>query len=153
MNRKYSVIKKGVWLLLPCLWMVLIFYFSHQPAETSSELSGGLVAKLIEILHLPVTEHFVRKTAHFVEYTVLGILVANGVRVIFLKFRPWVAGFFCAFYSITDEVHQWFIPGRSCQLSDMLLDTAGAVTGVLLLWLLLLWAKRREFRRSPRREG
>lgn len=137
MKQKSFHFSEAVMVLLPLIWMGLIFYFSHQPAEQSAELSGGLVARLIEIFHLPFTEHFVRKAAHFTEYAVLGVLVFNAARVIFSGRCPWAALLVCGLYSVTDEVHQLFVPGRSCQLSDMLLDTAGAAVGILL-WRLVL---------------
>ena len=34
-------------------------------------------------------------------------------------------------YAITDEVHQRFVPGRSCQAADWAIDTAGAALGLL----------------------
>ncbi len=42
-----------------------------------------------------------------------------------------------ALYSVTDEFHQRFVPGRSCQLSDMLLDSCGAAIGILLVLFIL----------------
>lgn len=127
-------LKKVIWFLLPAAWMILIFYFSSQSAEESAELSGGLLAKLTEIFNLPLTEHFLRKAAHFSEYMILGALVLNGIMRNFSKAYPQIAVLICALYSMSDEIHQHFIPGRSCQLSDMLLDTTGAALGVLLLW-------------------
>ena len=39
-------------------------------------------------------------------------------------------------YAITDEWHQYFIPGRSAQVSDILLDAVGVLTGIILVILL-----------------
>ena len=36
-------------------------------------------------------------------------------------------------YAATDEFHQLFVPGRSGQISDVILDSAGAALGVLLM--------------------
>ena len=135
MKRKSFSLGKLITLLLPLAWMVLIFCFSHQPAEQSAELSNGLVSKLIEIFHLPFTDHFVRKSAHYSEYALLGILTANAMRLYLSKNSSWAALAVCSFYSVTDEFHQLFIPGRSCQFSDMLLDTAGSAVGIFLCWL------------------
>ncbi|GAA0469529.1 VanZ family protein [Alkalibacillus silvisoli] len=121
------------------LWMALIFYFSHQPAEESSELSGSVVDLVISIA--PFIEgdsdwvHFlVRKGAHFFVYFVLGILVINGLRVsgISIKRSALASVFICLLYAISDEVHQLYIPGRSGEVSDVILDTIGASVGVLV---------------------
>lgn len=46
---------------------------------------------------------------------------------------PWAIG---TIYAISDEVHQLFVEGRSCELRDMLIDSAGVIAGVLLMsWL------------------
>ena len=154
MKQRGANIKKIIIILLPLAWMAMIFYLSHQPAEQSAELSGGIVANLIEIFHLPVTEHFVRKAAHFSEYAVLGILVVNAVRLFVSNHFLWTSVVVCSLYSVTDELHQLFIPGRSCQVSDMLLDTAGSAAGVLLWWLVIcLMKKRKQVLRDKDEEG
>lgn len=38
----------------------------------------------------------------------------------------------CVLYAVTDEVHQAFIPGRGPRVSDVLIDTAGSITGILI---------------------
>lgn len=77
----------------------------------------------------------VRKAAHAGEYAVLGILMAASFRL-YLKWKgirlmivTWAAA---VIYAATDEFHQLFVPGRSGQLSDIMLDGAGAAAGILL---------------------
>lgn len=146
-DRRFDA-KKIIALMLPLVWMLLIFYFSAQTAEDSAELSGGIVADLIAFLNITLSEHFVRKAAHFSEYAMLGFLTANAVRLNFSGSYPRIAVLICAFYSVTDEFHQIFVPGRSCQLSDMLLDTAGSVFGILIIWLFLHLLGRRKVKKS-----
>ena len=51
--------------------------------------------------------------------------------------RVWlVAWLFCVLYAVTDEVHQHFVPGRGCQVQDVLIDSAGAAAGILLYQLI-----------------
>lgn len=111
-------------------------------------------------------DHPVRKTAHAAEYAVLALLAAgvyipgkrqnrkifeaaaergsgkrSGVRTgIFL---PWLTA---ALYAATDEAHQLFVPGRSGQISDVILDSAGALAGVLVLAAARKLIKRRGFK-------
>ena len=76
------------WLLV-ILWMALIFYLSHQPANTSNGLSKGATEIIVETvekiapsvdINIKNFNHNLRKNAHFFAYLVLGILVANGLR-------------------------------------------------------------------------
>jgi VanZ family protein len=69
---------------------------------------------------------------HFAEYLGFGF-------VLFLAARSWrvrrafaVALVFAVFYAATDEVHQYFVPYRSCSLFDVLVDSLGALAGTIL---------------------
>ena len=43
-----------------------------------------------------------------------------------------ISQIFCTTYSISDEIHQKFIPGRSAELRDVIIDSLGALTGILV---------------------
>ena len=97
---------------------------------------------------------FVRKTAHFFMFCGLGFLAVGTLRSYYG--RPHIrvyasAWLFCIFCAVCDEFHQLFVPGRGAQLSDVCLDSAGALTGVLLAFLLLLL--RKSLRKRPKREN
>lgn len=97
---------------------------------------------------------FVRKTAHFFMFCGLGFLVLCTIRSYYG--RPHIrvyasAWLFCIFCAVCDEFHQLFVPGRGAQLSDVCLDSAGALVGVLLAFLLLLL--RKSLRKRPKREN
>ncbi|GEN46657.1 VanZ family protein [Alkalibacillus haloalkaliphilus] len=138
--------KKLVSWLAVLMWMGLIFYFSHQPGEQSSELSGSVVDLVLSIVPFIDADtdwvhYLIRKAAHFFIYFVLGILVMNALRVsgVELKRSAWVTIVVCLLYAISDEVHQLYIPGRSGEVSDVVLDTVGAGFGVLLY--VVIWRK------------
>ena len=38
-------------------------------------------------------------------------------------------------YAISDEIHQFFVPGRSCQIKDVLIDSCGAAVGIGLVFI------------------
>ena len=42
---------------------------------------------------------------------------------------------FSFLYACTDELHQIFVPGRSAQFRDVLIDTLGASFGTLITYL------------------
>lgn len=85
--------KKLVW-LPAILWMLVIFYFSNQPAEVSGDLSGGISYRIVNLVAsitgqdwsneemLSLAEKIdypIRKLAHLTEYALLGMAVALGV--------------------------------------------------------------------------
>ncbi|WP_216831392.1 VanZ family protein [Alkalihalobacterium elongatum] len=123
------------------LWMALIFYLSHQPATVSNDLSTGITEVIVETVEkvapnmefdIGAFNHLVRKNAHFIAYFILGILVMNALRYSHLPLlrKVGLALLICILYAISDEVHQIFIPGRSGEVRDVLIDTAGASVGI-----------------------
>ena len=38
-------------------------------------------------------------------------------------------------YAVTDEIHQLFVPGRSCELRDICIDAVGVLCGCLIIRL------------------
>lgn len=125
------------------VWMTLIFWFSHQPSTVSAEMSHGLLEQLITIFqdifhrvakYADVLHTFVRKSAHFFIYFVLGVLVLGAVQAdekgynkrLFIR-----SLLICCAYAMSDEYHQTFIVGRSGEWSDVLIDTSGALLGCL----------------------
>jgi len=118
------------WVLSATL-MAVIFFLSAQNAQESVEVSGGLLEKLLALLPFNITENFLRDSAHFAEYSLLAFLLFFSFRFSFGVNKP-LAAFLCAAaYSVTDEVHQYFIPGRAFQLYDLGIDALGAAAAVL----------------------
>ena len=129
--------------------MVGIFVFSCMPGEESGNTSRGFLMTLAHIVEgithkdfttesIEAWHHFIRKGAHFTEYAVLGMTVvyAFGERLKKAKKIIPVALGICAFYAATDEFHQHFVPKRMGSVADVLLDSAGALAGILIfLWI------------------
>jgi len=83
-------------------------------------------------------EGILRKIAHFVEFTGLGLWLSWLVRMLAAKKALWhslplVSGVLVA---CTDETIQWFVPGRACRLYDVGIDTLGVVTGIVIISLI-----------------
>ncbi len=89
----------------------------------------------LELIH-----HSVRKTAHVVEYAVLGVLAWRTVRFdpVFASYPPrrqlLCVLLLCMLYASTDEFHQSFVPSRQSDVLDVLLDTCGSGLGLLAAW-------------------
>ena len=89
-------------------------------------------------------DFYVRKAAHMTEYAVLGGLLMGflqsfGVSMPHLWRYSLMAGIL---YAASDELHQYFVPGRACQLRDVVIDGIGVGLGVIVF---LLWGKRKVF--------
>ena len=142
--------KRAIALILAAAWMVFIYSMSAKDAASSSVLSSGICYRLCRIfvkgfeemdmearLEMAASLSFiVRKSAHFIEYTILGMLYGACFRS-FGTERPFVWPVLSGtLYAVTDEVHQMFVPGRSCQLSDVLIDAAGSALGAAIALLI-----------------
>jgi VanZ family protein len=136
----------GFW-LPPLLWMVVIFSASGDVDSTyhSSTLFEPLMRWLFPWMAQARIEdlHFLfRKCAHLAEFGVLALLFWRAIRHSHGSEGcrwNWAQGggalAMVALYAASDEFHQTFVPGRTGQLSDVLVDTAGGAAGLGLLWL------------------
>ena len=133
--------------------MIIIFSLSNQPAIDSTELSDGFISNTIgnvyklfnknissdELNEIKVKyTHPVRKMAHFTIYMILGILVTLLVREYNVSFYKclFISLLVCLLYSISDEVHQLFVPGRSGEVLDVMIDTMGGFISCNILYLI-----------------
>lgn len=156
---------RNLWLILTLLASLavagLIFFFSAQKAAVSDVTSAGIVERVLHALFRHFEEmpadtqaslrdavtFAVRKLAHFSLFGLLGFcLMAHlWVRREGKPERPtalWAWG--CsALYAVSDELHQMFVDGRSAELRDVGIDSAGALCGILYMWLLLRLVSRR----------
>ena len=158
---------KNVWkivsVLLVIVWMVVIFVMSNFPAEVSDEQSGVVVELAKKIFNISAGQPelldnlttIVRKCGHAFEYFVLGVLLLNMLRQFWPAKRKggWARYWYLAvvgasIYAVTDEVHQAFVSGRSCELRDIIIDTVAAGVGVGVVMVVRRLAKGRGRRRS-----
>lgn len=132
--------KKWIWHILLILYIVFVFSNSLTPYDRSSANSSfvlALVQQMLGAVHIGtswLTEHMIRKLAHFGEYTVMGILLYQSMKNlecgIVIRRQLHTAAFF--FIPFADETLQLFVEGRSGQLSDVWLDMSGVLAGTVL---------------------
>lgn len=142
-------VKKIIICMLLILWMGLIFFFSHQPADDSDKASNGVIEKIIYTVQIISGHEFndneleiisnylvfpIRKLAHFSIYFVLGILFYNLLILYKIDIQSIfkLSILFCIIYACSDEIHQLFIVGRSGSLRDVLIDALGSLLGIML---------------------
>ena len=139
--------------------MTAIFCLSAQEADESSSLSDGITVKIIaglypdfdefseikqeEIIH--DTTFYVRKLAHFSLYFLMGVFsflaIVSYKRIkLFSRFLyPYT---FSVLYAVSDEIHQLFVPGRSCELRDVFIDSCGILLSLVIIFVIYASSKR-----------
>ncbi|WP_373598210.1 VanZ family protein [Paraclostridium bifermentans] len=137
---------KKKYLVLTILWMIFIFYMSHQPATASDAQSGGFMEMLsnlpiiggvlADFMKLDIAVFVVRKSAHMFLYFILSILIYLAIHNKY-NVKAYIISFILtALYACTDEVHQLFIQGRSGEIRDVLIDSSGALIGLILVYII-----------------
>ncbi len=124
----------GAALLATGLWLWFIYARSAKTAELSDQESGVLLELLVKIFPF-LTMHLIRKLAHFTEYLILGALLYLDWRLIGRGPLLLVPGL-GLLAAAADEYLQTFVPGRSGEMKDVLLDCSGVLTAVCLALLL-----------------
>lgn len=133
---------KYFWLLVTVIFTLLIFYNSSMDISVSSSLSSyvaGFAVWLNQYVPLgfdgdiALTEHTVRKLAHFIEFAVLGWLMCT--TCMFFHTANRTADGYILFLglliAVVDEYIQLSAVGRSGRVTDVLLD----FSGFFCMWL------------------
>lgn len=137
---------------------VWIFAMSHRTAEESESMSRKIDERICDTFvdgyrRLPADEQqrmlteldfWVRKSAHFFEYTILGAVLYLTAGLIMEKtdVRIRIAFFVGFFQAIADELHQNFVIGRNPQIRDVFLDACGVCVGVAVaVFCVFLWER------------
>ncbi|MDE6844459.1 MAG: VanZ family protein [Lachnospiraceae bacterium] len=167
--------KAGKWSniagVLAFIWMCIIFFFSAQTKEESSVVSEGFSYRIVNttglFFHLHIDEEqireiaraiegAVRKGAHMTEYAILAILLYVWMcRWQMSRLRKsLVAAVIATLYAGSDEFHQLFVAGRAGSFGDVLIDSAGAVLGLiffhLTVYIVILLRRHRKAKRQDK---
>lgn len=170
MNEKTKIdkLKQVLFLALVLAWMTVIFYFSNQPGEDSSNTSSRTAMLITEVITygqsisieekqniVIILNPIVRKMAHYSLYTLGGFLIINYINTYNWQDKKKISysTLIGAIYAITDEVHQFFIEGRTAKLTDVLLDTLGVVTGVCIFLCIVEVVSRITRKRKNKKNG
>mgnify|MGYP004503369781 FL=1 len=139
-----NYIKRIIYLILVILWMTAVFFFSEQNGDESSKVSNETTKVIIQFSKnssdslVERINPYIRKLAHYSLYTVGGILIY----LLFKTFKiyqgkqilySFIFGFL---YACSDEIHQIFVPHRSAMIRDVVIDSLGTLTGIMILVVL-----------------
>ncbi|HET9179238.1 MAG TPA: VanZ family protein [Terriglobia bacterium] len=130
--------------MLAIVWAGVIFDMSTRTFGAS--FTDHLLREILAALHLRVSPHAfaflataVRKLGHFTEYAIFSIFLyyalAGGRRSAWNPRRALACILLAGLYSLTDEFHQRFVPGRGPSLMDCGFDTIGAALGMLVMYI------------------
>lgn len=149
--------RKIIYTILTIIWMIIIFIFSSmntqesnnkskqtikQTIEKTTEISENIgiiensippqkIDKAVNKLNVPL-----RKCAHATEYAVLAILIILTINAYTNKKysirKILLVILICFLYSLTDEYHQSFVPGRTSLFTDCLIDTTGSIIACVI---------------------
>ena len=137
--------------------MIAIFMFSTENASQSSETSGTIITAIAKIFN-PEFENLdelqkeelignfqsiTRTLAHFLIFAALGFFAINSLLTFKMsyKLKFLISITFSFLYALSDEIHQYFVPGRAFQISDLAVDTSGAIIGVVVWFVLFILIK------------
>ena len=130
----------------------IIFGFSNQDSKTSGGMSQKITDFVIKFIPsiqqteenqkeeiIDRIESVIRKIAHFSIYTLVGFLLMSLMGTYKMKEIDQIGTSLIigVIYASTDEIHQAFIPGRGPQITDVMLDSLGVLTGIFIAILLL----------------
>ena len=145
------MIKKSVLWILIVFCMGTIFFLSSQEATESKKVSSGVIKTIVKAVDFTnelneeelnnIAEDLtfiVRKGAHFSAYAIICILwsLLLSEYNICGKRNLLFSLLICFLYACSDEIHQIFVPGRSGEIRDVIIDSCGAITGYIFLKLL-----------------
>ncbi|KRQ85810.1 VanZ like family protein [Caloramator mitchellensis] len=137
------------WVLV-FIWAAIIFIFSSQNGEMSSE-NNKFILHILKTMGLDINlildghaDFIIRKAAHFTEYFILYSLLFKAFSEDFSFKNSLIFSIIFTFlYSSSDEFHQSFVPGRAPSFKDVLIDTAGGVMALLLIYARRILRKTR----------
>lgn len=133
-----------IFIVITILWIGVIWGHSLQPAVTSDKESLGILALIQPYIPFEITNHLVRKTAHFTEYFILGALYMQCLLPKIIK--KWsnvgYAIILSFFTSFIDETIQLFVEGRSGQISDVWLDFSGSILAIIFTCVIIKLRKK-----------
>ncbi|WP_049042166.1 VanZ family protein [Clostridium sporogenes] len=147
--------KKLVYFIPSSIWMVVIFIFSNQQAESSNKnnffiadvLRKGNVT-LFKYIDYNFLNFLIRKAAHITEYFILFMLLYYAFKKTFYKNSQMKAAIITILYACTDEFHQLFISGREGKVRDVLIDSIGVFIGLFLIYMFQFIKKHKKKKRN-----
>lgn len=136
--------KKIKYFIPAIIWMIFIFIMSHTNGNDSSNQSNLIAQIILRFINIDLNTltFVIRKIAHMCEYAILLLLIYYGLhKTIKYQYKLLISLIISFLYACSDEFHQIFIPGRSGQFKDVIIDTIGMI---IMLSIIYLWQKEKK---------
>ena len=166
------MLEGGIWLghrrlrlifgLMTLAVMAMIFFFSAQPGAESAMLSGGITQWLARFIDdgfdlqppevraavILFLDHVTRKLGHFCEFALLAFCLRLWWETLTNRHASLLAWGGAPLVAATGEIHQRFVDARGAAGKDVLIDSAGALTGALAAYVLIVLIARSRARKE-----
>ena len=154
--KKNLIFKRIIFLIILLITFYAIYNFSAQDGELSGSISEKVTEFIVELLskiktmsnstklyYIQRLHPIVRKLAHFSIYTLVGLSVMGFMCTFDMKniFKVIISFAVGSAYAITDEVHQYFVAGRSASLIDVCIDSLGVLIGIFILVTIIVFVE------------
>lgn len=142
--------KRFIFITITLIWTAVIFSFSLQSGEVSGDLSGSVLEALLGFFMPGVLEspeklelfHLIlRKCAHFTEFMILGVLSSIALKYMKVGYKSIIGLGYCVLIASLDETLQLFVSGRAGRVQDVLIDSAGAFVGIVVVFICFKFIK------------
>ncbi len=144
-------LKKYIYGAATLIWMFRIYGFSAETGSVSGGKSMNIAAGIERVIHFITggglsynkenlifeISHIIRKSAHVAAFLILAVLMFLLIESIMGKKKIFYPILFTVLCAASDEFHQSLVPGRGPSINDVGIDSAGAIIGVMLIWLFL----------------
>jgi VanZ family protein len=141
--RSETRLQAFLWWLPAIIWAGIIFYMSTK--TFGAPFTNRLLRDILAAFHVEVSNHTFnllavgfRKLGHFTEYSIFAIFLYHAIsddhRSMWNPRKALACIVLAGLYSLTDEFHQRFVPGRGPSIVDSGLDTIGATLGIIIVY-------------------
>lgn len=161
--KTYLGLRKILSTALVLLWMITVFIFSSQDGKQTLNTSGAFIHAIetnitdkdsqelsnnnkqadkedtkedYKYVYSDKIQKIVRKNAHYFLYMVGGVVLSVFFCTNLRKNTTMYSLITGVLYAISDEFHQLFVPGRTSTYKDVLIDSLGVITGIVLFLIL-----------------
>lgn len=121
---------------------IAVFYISTKSSDTLDN-NLGIVSWVRQNLSNLTYSIFgynidISPIGHFTEFLLLGAALYNALRLHLSKRTSIISScIICSLYGVLDEIHQLFVPTRTCDFNDWIVDTIAACLGVAIMYLII----------------
>lgn len=136
--------KKIKYFIPAIIWMIFIFIMSHTNGNDSSSQSNFIAQIILRFINVDLNTltFIIRKIAHMCEYAILLLLIYYGLhKTTKCQYTLLISLIISFLYACSDEFHQIFIPDRSGQFKDVIIDTIGMI---IMFSIVYLWQKEKK---------